>query len=112
MKYEWKKTIFTPEDLEGAGQYIVKESINREGFVEGYKAAGGYTIEDIRNAFQAGVVYQHGERREYDGFGENSKPDWEEYKKSLTKYPTAIEVDESLPVDQMFKQGRYIYEKD
>jgi len=30
MKYEWKQTIFTPEDLEGAGQYIIKETINKE----------------------------------------------------------------------------------
>jgi len=25
MKYEWKKTIFTPEDFDGVGQYILRE---------------------------------------------------------------------------------------
>lgn len=29
MKNEWKQKIFTPEDFEGAGQYIVRESINK-----------------------------------------------------------------------------------
>jgi hypothetical protein len=29
MKYEWKQTIFTPEDLDGAGQYIIKEHKNK-----------------------------------------------------------------------------------
>lgn len=29
MKYEWQKHIFKPEDFPGAGQYIVKESINK-----------------------------------------------------------------------------------
>lgn len=30
MKYEWKQTIFKPEDFNGAGQYIVREGINKE----------------------------------------------------------------------------------
>ena len=29
MKYEWQQTIFTPKDFEGAGQYIVREGINK-----------------------------------------------------------------------------------
>ena len=29
MKYEWKQTIFKPEDFDGAGQYIVRESANK-----------------------------------------------------------------------------------
>lgn len=29
MKYEWKQYIFTPEDFEGAGQYIVREGYNK-----------------------------------------------------------------------------------
>lgn len=29
MKYEWKQKIFTPGDFEGAGQYIVREGINK-----------------------------------------------------------------------------------
>jgi hypothetical protein len=29
-KYEWKQTIFEPEDFEGSGQYIVRESINKQ----------------------------------------------------------------------------------
>jgi hypothetical protein len=32
MKYEWKKTIFKPEDFDGAGQYIVRETINKENY--------------------------------------------------------------------------------
>lgn len=30
MNYEWKQTIFTPEDFSGSGQYIVRETINKE----------------------------------------------------------------------------------
>lgn len=26
MAYEWKQTIFTPEDFDGCGQYIIRES--------------------------------------------------------------------------------------
>lgn len=29
MKYEWKQTIFTPDDFEGAGHYIVREGTNK-----------------------------------------------------------------------------------
>ena len=28
-QYEWKQTIFTPDDFEGAGQYIVRETKNK-----------------------------------------------------------------------------------
>lgn len=29
MQYEWKQTIFKPEDFDGAGQYVVRESKNK-----------------------------------------------------------------------------------
>lgn len=30
MTYEWKQTIFTPEDFKGAGQYIVREGLQKD----------------------------------------------------------------------------------
>src|SRR5687768_10153887 len=30
MNYEWKQTIFTPEDFKGSGQYLVREGRNKE----------------------------------------------------------------------------------
>ncbi len=30
MKYEWKQTIFKPEDFDGAGHYIIRETSNKE----------------------------------------------------------------------------------
>lgn len=52
MKYEWKQTIFKPEDFDGAGQYIIRESINKEnsphiinsGYLSTIMMKVGYTL--------------------------------------------------------------------
>lgn len=74
------------------------------GFYDGYKAAGNFTIKDIKKAIKFGEMYQK----------ENIKPLFkkrglvpsqavEEFISSLTKYPIAIEVEDE------FKTGKYIY---
>lgn len=65
--------------------------------IRGYKAAGKFSIEDIQKAYTKGWEDQRLALNNHN----------EDYIQSLTKYPTSIEVDDSLPVDQMFKQGKY-----
>ena len=56
MKYEWKKTIFTPEDFDGAGQYIVKEPTQKT--ERPFIADTGYLSTIMQK-----VGWQHGTRR-------------------------------------------------
>lgn len=98
-------------------------------WLEGYKAAGGYTIEDIYKAMVWAVREREWAKENLPKMTlpANSTDEKEKFKtqftdryntakskvdlfiQSLTKYPIAIEVDESLPIDQMFKQGKYAY---
>ncbi len=57
MKYEWKQTIFTPEDFEGAGQYIVRES--------SHKLERAFIIDtSYLSTIMMKVGWMHGTRRE------------------------------------------------
>lgn len=65
--------------------YDIGDDVFKHGFVLGYRKSGGYTEEDIRNAFRAGGNYEN----EYNY---PDAPDEDEYIKSLKKYPISAEV--------------------
>lgn len=56
MKYEWKQTIFKPEDFDGGGQYIVRETPNK--INTPHIADSGYL-----STIMMKVGYSHGTRR-------------------------------------------------
>lgn len=58
MKYEWKQTVFTPKDFEGAGQYIVREGINKVNYP--YIMDTGYLSTVLMK-----IGWTHGTRREH-----------------------------------------------
>lgn len=63
MAYEWKQYIFKPEDFDGAGQYIVRESVNKTnspdiystGYLSTVMKKIGYTLGTRRNNSPANI---------------------------------------------------------
>lgn len=57
MKYEWKQTIFKPEDFDGSGQYIIREPINKlstnyisdSGYLSTIMMKVGYSVSNKKN---------------------------------------------------------------
>jgi hypothetical protein len=83
------------------GCKINERSIN--GFIAGYKAAGGYTEEDIKNAYNRG--FTAGE--------EHEEQNAEEYLLSLKPFPRAFElvsIDETRVDENDTLIGSYIYD--
>lgn len=61
----------------------------KQGFIAGYKVAGGYTLEDMKNAFIHSGLLDIGK-------GRIEKQSFEEFIQSLKKYPIAFEAETEI----------------